>query len=46
MVETFPTIFKGFTKEFVESVDGWRKVFNSPEPMETEWPNDWMNRVN
>jgi dynein heavy chain len=39
-------VFDGFQAEFTQHVDGWKAVFDSDEPIDVEWPNNFKAKCN
>jgi dynein heavy chain len=45
MTETFPEKFKNFDDDFTLKRNDWKEVFNSPEPMQVDWPASWSKKL-
>jgi len=41
VLQTLGDVFDGFIGEFSANLPGWQAVFDSDDPMEAEWPNNF-----
>ena len=42
----FSQVFDGFVAEFSAHIAGWKEVFDSDDPLNAEWPNNFKVKCN
>jgi hypothetical protein len=46
VLATLGDVFDGFIGDFAANIAGWQQVFDSDDPLDVEWPNNFKAKCN